>query len=192
MILVFTQILVEQSVVDMYQESSCSQSVVGRLDQAARRMEQVQNMRTLYEEILESLTSSSEDDVQKWNFIEKLEIMPIIASDSWELWCFLLKLQQHRLELSHISSLTWVIDCNMEPGYLVNPVNPHCVHFSTSEASCCFLCIIKQNKTWIIDVSHKVPPHRVHKQAVDSLPLPITIPNCRGEQRGARWDVWCK
>ena len=80
--LVFTQILVEQSVVDMYQESSCSQSVVGRLDQAARRMEQVQNMRTLYEEILESLTSSSEDDVHKWNFIEKFEIMPIIASDS--------------------------------------------------------------------------------------------------------------
>ena len=79
MILVCAQILVEQSVVDMYQESSCSQSVVGRLDQAARRMEQVQNMRTLYEEILESLTSSSEDDVQKWNFIEKLEIMPIAS-----------------------------------------------------------------------------------------------------------------
>ena len=77
--LVFTQILVEQSVVDMYQESSCSQAVVGRLDQAARRMEQVQNMRTLYSGIVESLTSSSEDDVQKWNFIEKLEIMPIAS-----------------------------------------------------------------------------------------------------------------
>ena len=154
-----SQILVEQNVVDMYQESSCSQSVVGRLGQAARMMEQVQNMRTLYSQILESLTSSSEDDLQKWNFIEKLEMMPV-ASDSWWLWCFLLKSQQHSLlELSHISSWTWVIDidCNMEPGYLVNPFNPHCVHFSTSKASCCFLCIIKQNKTWIIDVSHKVP-----------------------------------
>ena len=67
--------------VDMYQESSCSQSVVGRLGQAARMMEQVQNMRTLYSQILESLTSSSEDDLQKWNFIEKLEMMPV-ASDS--------------------------------------------------------------------------------------------------------------
>ena len=94
-------------------------------------------------------------------------MMPV-ASDSWWLWCFLLKLQQHSLlELSHISSWTWVIDidCNMEPGYLVNPFNPHCVHFSTSKASCCFLCIIKQNKTWIIDVSHKVPIliERTHK-----------------------------